>query len=165
MKRVFWWYCATAIAPLYIEHIILLGILRSQGPSYSFSIMLRAPFNQSSLEQIWEAPACTCSFGHCQDSVWAPLCRLSGHFSFCCTNHLGIGFTALYLTFLSSVGECHFRTWTQRVTFEPWDLSNMWSEWCHDDVEIKFCSKRVEINFFEKSWDKILIFFWFFQLP
>ena len=30
------------------------------------------------------------------------------------------------------VTECHFRISTQRVTFETWDPSDIWSEWCLD---------------------------------
>ena len=42
---------------------------------------------------------------------------------------------ALYLslTLVShSLTECHFRVSTQKVTFETWDLSDIWSEWCPD---------------------------------
>ena len=31
-----------------------------------------------------------------------------------------------------SVTECHFRILTQRVTFETWDPSHIWSAWCLD---------------------------------
>ena len=39
--------------------------------------------------------------------------------------------TALCLP-LPLVSDCHFRIWTQRMTFEPWDPSDIWSEWCQD---------------------------------
>ena len=31
-----------------------------------------------------------------------------------------------------SLTHCHFRVLTQRVTFETWDPSDIWSEWCLD---------------------------------
>ena len=40
---------------------------------------------------------------------------------------------ALYLTLVSaSLTHCHFRISAQRVTFETWDSSDIWSEWCLD---------------------------------
>ena len=42
---------------------------------------------------------------------------------------------ALYLTLVTdSVSECHFRISTQGVTFEAWDPSDLWSEWCLDKM-------------------------------
>ena len=28
--------------------------------------------------------------------------------------------------------DCHFRIWTQRVTFKTWDPTDIWSGWCQD---------------------------------
>jgi len=40
---------------------------------------------------------------------------------------------ALYLTLVSHwLTECHFRILIQRVTFETWDPSDIWSEWFLD---------------------------------
>ena len=43
-------------------------------------------------------------------------------------------FTGSSIPFLGrrrqSLTDCHFRIWTQRVTFETLDPSDIWSEWC-----------------------------------
>ena len=31
---------------------------------------------------------------------------------------------------LGGCGDCHFRIWEKMVTFEAWDPSDIWSEWC-----------------------------------
>ena len=44
----------------------------------------------------------------------------------------------------------HFRIWTQRVTFEPWDASDIWSEWyldkrtkrAMDQKRVPYCDVR-----------------------
>ena len=41
---------------------------------------------------------------------------------------------ALYLTLVTDwVGDCNFRIFTQRVTFETSDPSDIWSAWCLDE--------------------------------
>ena len=38
-----------------------------------------------------------------------------------------------YLPLVSAwVSHCHFRIRTQRVTFDPWDPPDIWSEWCYE---------------------------------
>ena len=40
--------------------------------------------------------------------------------------------TPLTLLTNCAVGECHFRISTQKVTFETWNPSDIWSEWQND---------------------------------
>ena len=61
-----------------------------------------------------------------------------------------------YLPLVSAwVSHCHFRIRTQRVTFDPWDPPDIWSEWCYESGTNcqKFCSEFLLVKF---SFDKII---------
>ena len=50
-----------------------------------------------------------------------------------------------------SMTGCHFWILTQRVTFDTWDPSDIWSEWCLENYWKKLTKKEVE----NKVWKKL----------
>ena len=52
------------------------------------------------------------------------------------------------------VSECHFWILTQRVTFNTWDPSDIWSAWCPDKRTKKTKrQKSTELEYPPSSWD------------
>ena len=77
-------------------------------------------------------------------TTWTIICEQVLNFQsmlFCCRSLTALA--ALYLTLVSDlVGHCHFRILTQRVTFETWDPSDIWPEWCQKRQKEKKKKRR-----------------------
>ena len=77
-------------------------------------------------------------------TTWTIICEQVLIFQsmlFCCRSLAALA--ALYLTLVSDwVGHCHFRILTQRVTFETWDPSDIWPEWCQKRQKEKKKKRR-----------------------
>ena len=73
-------------------------------------------------------------------------------------NKFGIFLAALAALYLPLVvTECHFIIWKQRVTFETWGLSDIWSMWCpHKKTKRKKKTKRRKRQKTEREFNIVI---------